>query len=207
MTSGHHLVRLLLLSVQRRLQNEFCKLTAVVTRLNVQHEVLIGAQQVRAERVRAHIQVLRALQREPGARRSRLCDLQIKLAPWETGSVIIHVQDLHFYPIQFQRVLDDHLQVQETNETLFTQLLAVDLLVHKQNSLRIQSGISVRTIWPHPSPSPLRYFQRKPRAPTPRELNSESAPKPGPVRTHTGADTQPALSTSIASSEASGPSS
>uniref|UniRef100_A0A3B3HI83 Uncharacterized protein n=1 Tax=Oryzias latipes TaxID=8090 RepID=A0A3B3HI83_ORYLA len=126
-------MRALLLPVQRSLQDEFCKFTAITARLNVQVKMLIYAQQIGAQRVGANVQILCALQRKAGSWGSRLRYIQIKLCPWETGRVIIYIQNLNLHPVQFQRVFYDHLQVKRARRTLLAQFLSIDSFIHKQN--------------------------------------------------------------------------
>uniref|UniRef100_A0A8C5DNH0 Uncharacterized protein n=1 Tax=Gouania willdenowi TaxID=441366 RepID=A0A8C5DNH0_GOUWI len=89
----------LLLSIQRVVQHQLSKLAPVVAGLDVRYEVLVCAQLVGAQGVGAHVLVLCALQREARAGRGGLRDVQVKLAPRETGRIIINVQYLHFHSL------------------------------------------------------------------------------------------------------------
>uniref|UniRef100_A0A3P8VBW8 Uncharacterized protein n=1 Tax=Cynoglossus semilaevis TaxID=244447 RepID=A0A3P8VBW8_CYNSE len=77
------------LLLSRCVQHQLGKLAAIVARLDVQHKVLIRAELVGAQRVGANVLILRALQRETGAGRCRLSDVQVELAPRKTGRVVL----------------------------------------------------------------------------------------------------------------------
>uniref|UniRef100_A0AAY4DKQ0 Uncharacterized protein n=1 Tax=Denticeps clupeoides TaxID=299321 RepID=A0AAY4DKQ0_9TELE len=132
------------LPVQIPLQNQVGELGPVSARLDLYGEVV--AFQVGAQGVGTRVRVLRALQREARARRRRLGDLQVEVAPRERGRVVVHVQNLHLDPVQFQRGFDHDLQVQETSRALLAQLLAVDLFIrppragHQAEAARGQLG-------------------------------------------------------------------
>uniref|UniRef100_A0A3B5QSN2 Uncharacterized protein n=1 Tax=Xiphophorus maculatus TaxID=8083 RepID=A0A3B5QSN2_XIPMA len=108
----------LLLPVQRGLQDQLRELAPVAARLDVQVEVLVYAQQVGAQRVGSHVQVLR-----------------VDLGPGEARGVVVHVQNLDLHPVQLQRVFYHNLQVEGTGQTLLAQFFSVDSLVDKQDAV------------------------------------------------------------------------
>uniref|UniRef100_A0A3B3BKX0 Uncharacterized protein n=1 Tax=Oryzias melastigma TaxID=30732 RepID=A0A3B3BKX0_ORYME len=156
-------MRALLLPVQRSLQDQFCKFTAIAARLYVQVKMLVYAQQVRAQRVGANIQVLRALQRKAGSWGGRLRYIQIKLRPREAGSVVIHIQNLNLHPVQLQGVFYHHLQVKRARRTLLAQLLPIDSFIDKQNPvLQVHLHILLFGTRHYPEPARGEFVQIQP---------------------------------------------
>uniref|UniRef100_A0A8C8SU29 Uncharacterized protein n=1 Tax=Pelusios castaneus TaxID=367368 RepID=A0A8C8SU29_9SAUR len=126
-------VAALLLPVQGPLQHQLGELAAVAAGLHLEREEAVGAELVGAQRVGAHVGVLRALQREAGTRQRRLGHLQHDLGPGEARRVVVDVQHLHLHAVQLQRPLQHQLQVQQTGPAGLAHLLAVDLLVDEED--------------------------------------------------------------------------
>uniref|UniRef100_A0A3B1IS80 Uncharacterized protein n=1 Tax=Astyanax mexicanus TaxID=7994 RepID=A0A3B1IS80_ASTMX len=129
----------LALPVQRLFQDQLGKEVAVALRLHIQFEVLVGGDRVVAESIGAHVGVGGTLQREAGTRRGTLCDLHHDVGRREGGRIVVDVQHLHLHPKELQRVLQEHLQVQEARllllRALAADLLAVGARAHEQRSV------------------------------------------------------------------------
>uniref|UniRef100_A0A4W4GHF9 Uncharacterized protein n=1 Tax=Electrophorus electricus TaxID=8005 RepID=A0A4W4GHF9_ELEEL len=134
----------LLLTVQGLFQHELCEFVTVGLRLHVQVEVAVGGYFVCAQRVSTYIRIERSLERKAGSGSCALGYFHGDVCFWKTRWVVVDIHDLDFNAEQLERVLQKHLEMQQTAADLFTNALAVDFFVNEENPV-FQVHLKVRS--------------------------------------------------------------
>uniref|UniRef100_A0A671DQE8 Uncharacterized protein n=1 Tax=Rhinolophus ferrumequinum TaxID=59479 RepID=A0A671DQE8_RHIFE len=128
-------VVVLLLTVQRLLDNQLGELGAVAAGLDVQREeaVVVAREQIGAEPILAGVGVVGTGEREAGARGRVLGDVHLNLVRGEGGCIVVDVLDLHLDHADLL-VVGEHLEGQLALGIVAAQGLAVDALLGVKES-------------------------------------------------------------------------
>uniref|UniRef100_A0A670HKQ6 Uncharacterized protein n=1 Tax=Podarcis muralis TaxID=64176 RepID=A0A670HKQ6_PODMU len=131
----HQRVVALLLAVERLLHHQLGELGAVAAGLDVEREeaVVVAGEHVGAQPVLAGVRVVGAGQREAGARRRVLGDVQVHLVRREGRRVVVQVLDLHLDHADLL-VVGENLERQLTLGAPPAQRLAVQALLGVQQA-------------------------------------------------------------------------